>query len=95
MNRPRALPVWIWMPLTWLVHGALQAYGWYVIMLPDEYAKAACFCLFTLVLWAYREWCNLCDAKAKRPLTWIDWLDTVGDLAGPVAVTIYAIGRVL
>ena len=76
MSRPHWLPSYLWHPLTWIAHGAIQ----YAAFTTDPM-----FGWGLLPMWYYRD---LCDHQGKPPWRWP--LDGLVDVAVPVAVQVVA-----
>ena len=88
MNRPRWMPVWLWMPLTWAAHVIIQFALYRLFVLSGVDGR---WCAIALPIWFIREGFNLYEKwEENGRITKWDLLDTVGDLAGPIAITIWS-----
>lgn len=90
MNRPARIPNWAWMPATWLIHFAIQAAIGQMAARLFGHTEALWLLRGSLAAWVVWEYANILKKKTKGfPITWTDYLDGAGDLAGPMIYTLF------
>lgn len=90
------------MAMSWIVHAVVQLTAYLVVANNVDPTSAKWFCTGLLVAWIMWEWLNI-EQKRRRvlwleeisnrklgELSWLVWLDMVGDLVGPIGVTIWS-----
>jgi len=88
MNRPARIPNAVWMPATWLIHFAIQAAIGQTAARIFGHTEALWLIRGSLAAWLVWEYANILKKKTKGfPITWTDYLDGAGDLAGPMIYT--------
>lgn len=86
--REPGLPAPAWHYVTWLAHFGIQGAVEIALMAAGADPRLG---VLTLPFWVGREVRDLRKKHAAQGgrLYWWDWLDALGDLAGPAAVIFY------